>query len=205
MNRTSVIFLGLIIIVAFLSFTYSPKAIIFKKDLTNIGQLIGSLLIISLVMERALDVFLTTWRANESEELDLEIQKKYKRLNNLETKKSLDSKEIQELNTISEEINGKKKQRQARSAHTRTIALWAGMLVGVIISSVGVRTLYSLLEITPFEQLSDLQQSLFHIVDVLLTGGLLAGGSDGIHKFMDAYRNFMEQSSEKAKSSLIRQ
>jgi hypothetical protein len=37
-----------------------------------------------------------------------------------------------------------------------------------------------------------------HVSDIVLTAALLAGGTDPIHKLMDAFRKFMEASSAKA-------
>ena len=34
-----------------------------------------------------------------------------------------------------------------------------------------------------------------HLIDIVLTAALLAGGADPIHNLMDAFRNFMEASS----------
>jgi len=45
----------------------------------------------------------------------------------------------------------------------------------------------------------------FHVSDIVLTTALLAGGTDPIHKLMDAFRKFMEASSGKASSKLSHQ
>jgi hypothetical protein len=38
----------------------------------------------------------------------------------------------------------------------------------------------------------------FQVSDIVLTAAMLAGGTDPIHKLMDAFRKFMETSSAKA-------
>ena len=39
------------------------------------------------------------------------------------------------------------------------------------------------------------QQIIFHAMDVIITGGVIAGGSDGIHKMAEWYRTAMESRS----------
>ena len=75
-----------------------------------------------------------------------------------------------------------------------------GLFVGIIISSLWIRTLNQLVTTESIQSLPSLQSSAFRFIDVLLTGGLIAGGSDGIHKIIDLYRVFTETSSQKAQS-----
>jgi hypothetical protein len=46
------------------------------------------------------------------------------------------------------------------------------------------------------------QYRWFHLIDIVLTAALLAGGTDPIHKLMDAFRKFMEASSAKASDTV---
>ena len=58
----------------------------------------------------------------------------------------------------------------------------------------GGRSLNTLLEPVPEGFLnSNVQGLVFRCVDVLLTGGLIAGGSDGIHKITQLATTFFEE------------
>jgi len=80
---------------------------------------------------------------------------------------------------------------------TRNISLWSALFLGVFVSAVGVRTLGMLVAENAVP--AGMQTSLFNSVDILLTGALLAGGSDGIHKIMQVYTNYMESAASKAR------
>ncbi len=45
------------------------------------------------------------------------------------------------------------------------------------------------------------QLNFFNFLDVFLTGGLIAGGSDGVHKLIEVYRSFTEASTIKVKKT----
>ena len=60
--------------------------------------------------------------------------------------------------------------------------------VGVVVSMIGFRAL-SALVVAP-----DPPPVYLGAVDILLTGALLAGGSDGLHKLVEVYRNQMDKS-----------
>ena len=73
------------------------------------------------------------------------------------------------------------------------------LIMGVLISTLGVRGLEPLLDAAKFKELPDFQEGMFEVVDVLLTGCLLAGGSDGIHKLITVFTNWFEATSKNLK------
>jgi hypothetical protein len=73
-------------------------------------------------------------------------------------------------------------------------SLWSGLIVGVLVSAVGIRSLQTLIDAEAFSKADCCQRVLFIFVDVLLTGGILAGGSDGIHKLVEVLRAFLDKS-----------
>ncbi len=153
----------------------------------DVLQIIMTLFVIALFLERFMDVFLTTWRAPQSEQLAAEIQSVSKDL---------------EQNPVDSELIRQKEEKQTALAEfkrtTRTISLWSGFILGMIVALVGIRALFPLIDARAFRSLSEVQQSLFRLLDVLITGGMLAGGSDGIHKLAEVYRTFMESTKIKA-------
>jgi hypothetical protein len=45
----------------------------------------------------------------------------------------------------------------------------------------------------------DGQVLIFHVLDTILTGGLIAGGSDGIHKLTGVFTAFLEETRNQIK------
>ena len=204
MKNFKIILSVLIIFGATLSFWIGTRPLALKElSFANVLSILGSLFIIALILERALDVFLTTWRAGTSEKLDLDISSITKTISNFE---KLDDNSKLEKKEIFDQLRVKREQKLEDKleyrANTRLIALWLGLALGILISSIGVRFIRSLIDPLSFNEMSAVQENVFNFIDVLLTGGLLAGGSDGIHKIIDLYRVFMETSAKKSKENI---
>ncbi len=200
MKKVKIFFIIIVIVALTFPFWLTPKSASSKSiELTDIYQLLGTLFVIALFLERALDVFLTTWRAEHSEELDQSIQECEQKINYFKAQtEDYRTANKTELEKLMETIKGVKQEKLKYRSNTRIIALWVGLFFGILISAVGIRTLGTL---TNPASLPSTQNSLFNFIDVLLTGGLIAGGSEGIHKLTELYRNFMETTVKKAKKA----
>ncbi|MDZ8189036.1 MAG: hypothetical protein RMX96_29850 [Nostoc sp. ChiSLP02] len=215
----------------------SSQPFTFKQfGLNDIIQLLTLPLFISLLLERSLEVFITTWRSPFIEALDIEIQRqktlideklKLAKEQKSQTQKtdyssnissilppegmSLEQQIIQNFIQSQEQVllvikpefddlNAKERQRAAYKADTRTIALWTSLLFGLLISAIGIRTIEPLVVIDLNNQI---QVVIFRSLDALLTGGLIAGGSEGIHKIIQVFINFMEATSQQIKDKRL--
>ena len=69
-----------------------------------------------------------------------------------------------------------------------------------LISAVGIRMLESIVDRNALNEITRLQTFVFRLVDVLLTCGVIAGGSEGIHKIANIYNAFTEQAADRGKS-----
>uniref|UniRef100_UPI002FE20A4D hypothetical protein n=1 Tax=Phenylobacterium sp. TaxID=1871053 RepID=UPI002FE20A4D len=78
-------------------------------------------------------------------------------------------------------------QVKARKARVR---MAAGFVFALAIAAAGTRTLEGLME-PPAKDLID-QLALFRGADIVLTAGLLAGGSDGLARIIDALKELIE-------------
>lgn len=141
-------------------------------------QLVTPLFLIALFIERVLEVFLTSWRAGESKKLQLAVKDQPKKL---ETKEATED----------------------FKARTQRMAFLTGTAIGVVISALGIRILEPLLDPTAFGTGADAipgwQQRLVMVADVLFTGAVLGGGSDGMHKLVSVFTNFMDSTAALAK------
>lgn len=194
----------IILLTLVLSFPFwlTPSYIRTSDDIfTNIGTIIGSLFIVALLLERFLDVFLTTWRAPKSEKLTLDIKKLEFDILNVKSGLTNDLSDTKKLSDLVDELNKLKHAVMDHKSETRIIALWSGLILGVVISAIGFRVLNSLVDQEMLSSAGKTQLLAFNFFDVFLTGGLLAGGSDGLHKLMEVYRSFTESTTARMASA----
>src|SRR5690606_11093302 len=75
-----------------------------------------------------------------------------------------------------------------------------GFLFGIAVATVGIRALEGLLAPGAL-QLAPMGQGVaFRVVDVLMTGGVIAGGSEAIHKLIQLFTTFMEATTRRVKA-----
>lgn len=77
---------------------------------------------------------------------------------------------------------------------TRLAVLKWSTLTGLVLGAMGFRSLTAILDPASLAAMSPLQFKLVTMADIILTGGLLAGGSEGIHKLMQAVTTFLDAS-----------
>jgi len=221
-------FLGVVVILAILALPafLFPNSLTFKPfGFNEVSQLLTFLVLVSLFLERSLEVFISTWRHPREEEIDNDIQnnervfaeKKTLREKKIEQPQIVTTKVEQEIskeptklttetavenipaNTakltdeLDEEMAKLSENKQKRSQYksqTRKIALWTALFFSLLISAAGVRSLDGLVQSTG---LNSIQQIVFRCLDTLLTGGLIAGGSDGIHKVTQVFTTYFEE------------
>ncbi|NJK36333.1 MAG: hypothetical protein HC825_05750 [Oscillatoriales cyanobacterium RM1_1_9] len=198
----------------------------------DVGQLLTFLILVALFLERALEVFITTWRRPGEEIFDNRIQaceRKIAELKNQIDAKVAHSKTVavsenfpsndpmmpeqrvevtQTPGDVSElqnwlgkkliDLEGINANRREYKSQTRKVALWTALFVGVLLSGVGIRALETLVVLKDFPNgdqpiFYNQQMGIFRVLDTILTGGLIAGGSEGIHKITQVFTTFLEQ------------
>jgi hypothetical protein len=82
---------------------------------------------------------------------------------------------------------------------TRMYSLAASVILGILISLAGVRALAAVLEVEPIEQWY-WHNGFFSVLDVLITGALLGGGADAIHKIVSTFTTLMEATKSRVKA-----
>jgi hypothetical protein len=162
----------------------------------DLAPLLGLMLFLALIAERALEVLLTTWRAPKADAKDRAINMKREQIKNLKTQSPLDQNAIDNAET---EMNKLVDDREKDRMKTRNIALGLGLLLGILISAAGFRALHELVANVPTEGTA--QSYAFNFVDIILTGCLIAGGSDGIHKISELYTSVMNLNTKKAREA----
>jgi hypothetical protein len=155
-------------------------------------KILSSLLFLALLTERALEVFLSTWRDPGAAALKgtLAAHRAAQHFALAPQRAALQAT-----------IDSASVAMAAYSTRTKQIALQFGFLLGVLISLAGIRVLSELVTPESLAAAPPTQQNFFHCVDVFITGGLIAGGSDGIHQIMAVYSDFMTQTRAKLAGS----
>ena len=154
-----------------------------------IGEL-TALFLISLFLERALEVFLASWR--DHGRLDLEhalAQAKADAAVALDANKAAAQQAVLQAQAVLD------KYRAVTANYTFACAVGAGIIVAIA----GARTLGPLLADNPIP--GPHQHSLMTVVDVLITGGLIGGGSAGVHKLVSVITDFLDSTRTKAAGS----
>lgn len=145
-------------------------------------ELFTPFILAALLIERALEVLLTVWRGPDAAKLELRI------------------KELQSLKERSELINEEEEKLLTHRNNTKKNAFFLSVTIGIIISLLGMRVLEMLFDAEAFASLPDFQRIMLQIVDVLITGFLLGGGADGIHKVVSLFTTYMDETKDKIKA-----
>jgi len=165
------------------------------SDLVN---LLGTLVFVALLQERALEVFVSMSRRTVSLRMELDIAEidewttkhEARRDKALETNPKADVSRIQSsINGLRKKLSEKRLELRDYRSRTMRLALSVSVAIGVLISVAGLRTLEHTVSTAGF---GDSQLSAFKGADILLMGALLAGGSDGIHKLMSVLTSTLD-------------
>jgi hypothetical protein len=199
--------IGLIACLAVLSIVYitNPSLLIIKPDVYSIVLPVLSLLFaVALFMERSIAVFLSAWRSGGADVLDEDIRAVNKNIANL--KKLIEDGKIEanikeysnQLEENESRLSNLLKNRIEYRAVSRQIAIWLGLGFGLLISSAGIRILSAFITEESLAIIVRTTQGyIFSVVDVLLTGSVLAGGTGAINKLMKVYYSFTTKTADK--------
>ena len=165
---------ALAVVVAVQGDSLAPAAVAADERpfLTALMQL-GILYIVALFVERSLEVLLKAWRQGEKTRLEEKVR------------------EAEERGRAAAES-----ELRDYRAGTQRRALLAGLTLGLLVSLSGVRLLGPIFDLAAA---SALQRAVFRFTDIVLTAGLIAGGSAAIHELMALIDDFLRASRKRAK------
>ncbi len=194
---------ALIVVLIGLAWNFKPSSLTFQKDaLNNLGSMFGYLLLVSLFVERAIEVFLSAWRSGEADARDIQITQARNRLEkNIVPSENGHAAALSGTAVTSElgvALEALEHERVLYKARSRFIAQWFGLGIGTLVALAGVRVLNGIVDVTG---LSGAQTTFFVIVDVLLTGAVLAGGSDALNRITKLYSSFMSTTAQRTQAA----
>jgi hypothetical protein len=146
-----------------------------------IGNL-TALFLISVFLERALEVFVTWWRDVDRLKLEQEIAQA-----EADAKAVADRKAAAQAGRL---VLQKQQELDLFKAQTARRSFMCGLVAGAVIAVAGARALEPLLVTLP--PAGSAQALVVTIVDVVITAGLIGGGSDGIHKLVSVITDYLD-------------
>ena len=181
---------GLIILLAVVGFFFLPTyaaPLKFSGDALNkaIASL-GSFFIIALFVERAQQIYVAGWRGVQRATLDRRVARWQKW--------SADASHYPDAGNLHRDIAKGLNQAELELAifrqRTRKYVLLIGLALGVLIATTGPRIFA---EIVVTSDGKSYDNPIFAFADILLTGGLIGGGSEAIHKIMVLVTDTLDQ------------
>jgi hypothetical protein len=204
MNKTTsiVTIVLLVVVCAFVVYpvwsNLAPSPLGFKPLTPQaFAGLIGWLFVVALFVERAVEVVVMIFRDQQADQLDETEEhavrvvktaiKKAAALAGDNTAAPADKKAAtDEVEAVRQALVTARQNKLVYRAETKEIALLISFVFSVFVSLAGVRALHGLLlDTTP-------TGNLFTAADIVVTGAMLAGGSEGIHRMANAFTSFMD-------------
>ncbi len=163
--------LGILLVIGII-FSVYPQIAPIKADLTfqSIVGVLGGILVIVLLVERVTEIAISIWRDAGADDLRLKIDTLSK-----------DKSKTGDLTQAKDDLTD-------YQGDTKSIALMIGFSIAVIVCAAGVGLLSSIVD------MSKANVNFMRGIDILLTSGLIAGGSDGFHQFTSTLETFFNES-----------
>ncbi len=171
-KKEAAIVLSIFFAVIALLYYIKPSSIPFKAfTQSNVLSIITAIFVVSVFMERSIAAILIPIRAP----VKIKIQNELKQLQQAANPDA----------DTARALLGKEHELAAYKIQTAQRAYWLSFGFGLLISLAGVRTLAGLVEPEVLQNLADtkhLHYTFFSFVDIVLTGGVISGGSAAIDK-----------------------
>jgi hypothetical protein len=156
----------------------------YQDDIFSAGtKLVGALFVVTVFVERSTAMLNSIWygeavRKAEAEEEVSESELKRTSATDADRQAALAAR-----NSAIEEL--------ARlDAVQDRVRMIAGFFIALFVSAAGVRTLEGLQTLP--KSLPPSQLGVYHAIDMLITAGLIAGGSEGIHAIADLLGRYVQ-------------
>ena len=169
----SAVILVIVIVIWYQGHNLKPLALNNENPLLTALTQLGVLYIIALFVERAIEVLIKAWRQGGK----VSLEEKHK----------------------SEPTDPQNENELIRyKVGTQRRALLVALTLGILISLAGVRLLGPIFGVDNTDQTWGIQQGIFQFTDILITAGLIAGGSTTIHELMALIDDFLKTTRNRA-------
>ncbi|ESA32148.1 hypothetical protein N836_26520 [Leptolyngbya sp. Heron Island J] len=152
-------------------------------------QKLTILIVVALFLERALEVYKLSYLSQEKERLAAQVEHVQVELQLLLTNAD-ESSNNEAIKAVKLRLFNAEESLRVYKNYMRQNLLRVAIAFGTLISLVGVRSLESAFNFPEPESILELFRFyLFRVLDVILTAGLIAGGSEGIHNIIKKLSN----------------
>jgi len=162
----SIAFLALLILPIIKEFQYLE----FLNDPSDLATTFAVLGFVATLLERGTEVYVFLFRSTKRREMEIDLE-------------CLDAVEQKA------EICEKQKVINRYKSRTAQQATMIALIIGVLVAAAGVRSLEPHFA---YPYLEDSQLHYFRIADIIITAGLIAGGTEGIHRAAKVFYGFMD-------------
>ena len=191
--KRGIYFVGVIFIILAVAFgAMHPQFAPIKADLDapKIMGVVGGFFVLVLLIERTAEIFITILRGSEAEGLKEKISELAKEIEKAELViKAMPAGSTAALEAANKEAKQKQDELRKNKAElvtnqsdTKYKALLMSFFLSAIVCAGGVGILNTIVEIDPGRVCVNYLRG----IDIVLTAGLLAGGSDAFHQFVRA-------------------
>ncbi len=189
-----VIILIVLSIFSFIYFKeYLPSIHLKNVELSNIISILGYLSVIMLVVEQVIEIFVF----DPNEKIKVKSKKRVEEINKyLESLNDPENSMVVDIQSLPDETRANKVIRlmnekkdiedflltrgQLRQQRTITIAF----VIGLVLSLSGLRLMSGIILPESASELSEIQTKVIISIDIILTAGIIAGGSDRMHRLI---------------------
>lgn len=183
MNRTrfSYIVIIVILIIVVIFYAVNPLYAPFKTiELPHLAGTFGALFIIVLLIERVTEIFISLTRSTKADQLKLAV----------------DSFSEDDRKTKEKEFKEAENALSTYKSATKKSAMTAGFVLAVLICAAGVGFLSEVIDLDQIK-IND-QESFIRGMDIILTAGLISGGSDAFHQFVTTVEAYFKDSKRRS-------
>ncbi|MDR3458532.1 MAG: hypothetical protein P4N60_13865 [Verrucomicrobiae bacterium] len=170
-------------------FWKTPDPVVFKP--MGRDSVLGTLtwlFVVALFIERAVEVIVSTCRDADADVLEHNVT-------TAQAKIDAQTKVTPGSVPYLDPLHGAQKEMLKYRSETKQFAMCVSFILSIFVALAGVRTFGSIVETYPAGNW------LFSAADIIVTGAVLAGGTDAIHQMMNVVMNFLNQAADKAKGS----
>lgn len=167
--------LAVILLVALILGAAYPMSVPVKSELklSDVMGALGAIFVIVLLVERATEIVISIWRQADADAMQQPLRDS--------TPADRKGKEYKE----------KAEELERYRATTKEISLFFSFCLSIVVCIAGVGLLPEILE---YADVLGRQKSFLRAVDIVLTAGLISGGSDAFHQFTSALEKFFKES-----------